>query len=343
MAETDPRLSAATIVPTVLARLVAVAEDRGYPTAPWFAGTGITARHLTSPGFLMSFRQVAAILRRALRALPAAAPWGMMTGARDLDVAFGLVGLAMKSCRTFGDAVMLGLELHQVGGSMLDYTVEYFDERVGVRFYERTPDPELLCFLCEEALTIAVMFCRAMARLDESPTEIQVRYPAPPYADEYRRLFRCPIRFESDVTRIIFAAHLLDHPLSTHNEASLAATLDACHRLLNGRDTAPRDIVAVVETLLTENLRHPLTMSQVATRLSLTERTLRRQLADAGARFNDLRDTVRRRRAAHLILETQMTIADIATELGFTDQREFRRAYLRWHGEPPTTTRRNRH
>lgn len=340
MTDTDPRLSAATIIPTVLAKLEAVASQRGYATDAWFAGTGTSVPQLTAPDFRMSFRQTATVLRRAMRALPADEPWGMLAAARDFEVAYGMVGLAMRSCRTFGEALMLGNELHQAGGSLMDTTLERFGDQVAVQVHERAPEPELRRFLCEEALTSAVMFSRSITGSDESATEIQVRFPEPPYVAEYRPLFRCPIRFDSDASRIIFPAVLLDLPVTTHNEASRVAAVEACRRLLEAHSHAPNDVVAVVETLLGENIRVTMTMGRVAARLSMTERTLRRQLSDAGERFSDLRDRVRRRRAAFLVRETRMPLAQVAGEVGYSDEREFRRAYLRWNGEPPSATRR---
>ena len=44
-------------------------------------------------------------------------------------------------------------------------------------------------------------------------------------------------------------------------------------------------------------------------------------------------------RARYLVRETAMPIHAIATEVGFTDPREFRRAYIKWTGHPPTHDR----
>jgi transcriptional regulator GlxA family with amidase domain len=81
-------------------------------------------------------------------------------------------------------------------------------------------------------------------------------------------------------------------------------------------------------------------MADAAKRLHVTERTLRRQLADSGERFSAVRDRVRERRATFLLLESTLKVDAIAREIGFCDAREFRRAYIRWTGHPPTHQRR---
>ena len=55
--------------------------------------------------------------------------------------------------------------------------------------------------------------------------------------------------------------------------------------------------------------------------------------------FIALRDKVRSERARYLVRETTMPIHAIAAEVGFTDPREFRRAYIKWTGHPPTHDR----
>ncbi|MFI9508083.1 AraC family transcriptional regulator [Nocardia sp. NPDC052566] len=338
MAKLDPFLNAATIPPTILYRLEGIATRRGYVTDAWFAGTGVTADQLGLPGVKLSFHQTAQILRRALRMLPDE-PFGMMVGVRDVDAGLGMLGLAMRSCSTVGGALELGMQLHQAMGSVLDFEAEYFGDKVAVRLHERAPEPELLRFLCEDALTALGVFARSLVGGTGSPTLLQLRYPEPGYGAEYRRFFRCPVQFDAEANRMVFPAWQLDQPLPTHSEASRALAIDACLRLLDPGDTRP-DIIASVEAMMSRNLRQPLTMAEVASRLSITERTLRRQLTDAGTRFSALRDDVRHRRAAYLVAETRMTIAEIAAEVGFSDPREFRRAFIRWTGGPPSAARR---
>ncbi|WP_067540365.1 helix-turn-helix domain-containing protein [Nocardia crassostreae] len=108
---------------------------------------------------------------------------------------------------------------------------------------------------------------------------------------------------------------------------------------MDGGRAASTDVVASVESILGENLRRSMTMSEVADRLFITERTLRRRLRSAGVKYIDIRDQVRQRRALFLVRETGMTIVQIAAETGYREAREFRRAYVRWNGEPPSRTR----
>jgi AraC-like DNA-binding protein len=337
----DPRLDEAVIPPSVLAGVVEIGQRQGFPVATWCSGTGMTpAQLVTSEGIKVSFRQAATILRRAVRAMPER-PLGMQVGGRDVLLTLGMLGVAMQSSATFADAAAVASELHQASGSLLDIDVEVVGADLVLALHQRAPEPELVAFLCEEALCSALLFIRSVIGPDTSPKYVELTYPAPTYAREYRRFFRCPVRFGAHANRMVVDSSVLNDTLPTRNESTRAAAVEACRRLLD-LEGRRRDVTVAVEALLSRNLRYPSSMADVAKHLHVTERTLRRQLADAGEGFSAVRDRVRERRATFLLVESALTVEAIAHEVGFSDAREFRRAYIRWTGHPPTHRRRRR-
>lgn len=333
----DHTLTDAVIPTSVLGGVLDIAAQKGIVTDSWFAGTGLTADQFGDPATKISFRQGATILRRALRALPQR-PIGMQVGRRDVLLSFGILGFAMRACETAAEAFAIGLELHQAAGSLVDASAETIGDDFALRLSERAPDPEILPFLCEEAFSSSLLLMHALLGTDVVPTRLEFAYPSPAYVADYRRFFRCPILFDSDANRMLLPTRILDSRIPTHNPAQLAAALDATRRLIDPSDRRP-DVVAAVEALLRQNLRRTVTMGEVAERMHITERTLRRRLADSGYRFGEVRDRVRRQRATLLLRESKQPIAVIAAEVGFSDGREFRRAYARWTGKPPSAER----
>lgn len=335
-------MTEATIPPTILVGIVEIGESEGHAVAGWFSGTGVDpGQVLTSESAMVSFRQAATILRRALRAMPNR-PVGMQVGARDALLTFGMLGMAMRACTTVGEAVGLGAELHQAAGSLVDIEIEQFGTEFALRLYERHPEPELVAFLCEEAFCSSLVVARAMNSAADtatvSPSRLELTYPEPHYVRDYRRFFGCPTVFGGEANRMIFPSEVLDARLPTHHQPTRAMAVDACRRLLGTSGPRP-DIVVAVETLLMTNLRRALTMAEAADSLYLTERTLRRQLAAAGESFAAIRDRVREQRATLLLAESTLPVGAIAAEVGFSDPRDFRRAYRRWTGRAPTAVR----
>ena len=90
------------------------------------------------------------------------------------------------------------------------------------------------------------------------------------------------------------------------------------------------------------NLAEDPKLAAIAARLHVSERTLRRQLSQEGTSFHAIHDRLRIERALALLQEPKTSIAAVGAQVGFRDPREFRRAFKRWTGAPPSAARAQR-
>lgn len=74
---------------------------------------------------------------------------------------------------------------------------------------------------------------------------------------------------------------------------------------------------------------------EVASRLSLTPRTLQRRLAAEGLSFKGVLDEVRRELSRVYLRETRLTLTEVCYLLGYSDPSAFNRAFKRWTGVTP--------
>ena len=103
---------------------------------------------------------------------------------------------------------------------------------------------------------------------------------------------------------------------------------------------APREgAEEAVKSLLNQNLREYHNIERIAARLRMSSRTLRRRLTEEGVSFQDLQRDARQRFAIAYLRETNMSIEDIADQLGFSDAANFRRAFKQWTGRVPSSYR----
>jgi AraC-like DNA-binding protein len=72
----------------------------------------------------------------------------------------------------------------------------------------------------------------------------------------------------------------------------------------------------------------------VARSVGLTERTLQRQLKQAGTSFTRVLDNFREAEA-ELLLASDIPLTEVALRLGFSDQTTWNRAFRRWKGTSP--------
>jgi AraC-like DNA-binding protein len=79
-------------------------------------------------------------------------------------------------------------------------------------------------------------------------------------------------------------------------------------------------------------------LGAVGRRTGMSARTLRRRIDAEGASFRSLVESVRRERADELLGEGR-TVKEVCFLLGFSEPSAFVRAFKRWTGRTPGTTR----
>lgn len=100
--------------------------------------------------------------------------------------------------------------------------------------------------------------------------------------------------------------------------------------------------VVRLRSLLLENLKTCTGAEEMATRLGMSVRTLRRRLSDLGMNFNTIRTDVRMQIAMRYLTTTRMSIERIADLIGYSDQTTFTRAFREWKGQTPNEIRQQR-
>jgi AraC-like DNA-binding protein len=337
-ASPDPRYTAAVIPTTILAVLAQLADAEGVAVEPWLAGLGITRAQIDDASVRVSYRQASIIIKRALRAIPRSG-FGLEVGAHQSSGTFGIMGLAMMTARTFGEAIGIGIEHAEITGALMDVELETTNaSEVALVARPRFPDEGILVFLCEELFASSLQLARSLVGTAFAPQRLELTYPAPPHAAEYRKLFDCDVRFGTNRNRLVVAAHWLHMRLPTHHPVSAQQALAIC-REQAAQIQRQSEIVSSVERILRRRLADHPTLGEVASYLNLSERTLRRHLAAAGRVYRDIHDQLRTERALELLSAGVLGIADIGSEVGYSDAREFRRAFKRWTGAAPTAIR----
>ena len=81
--------------------------------------------------------------------------------------------------------------------------------------------------------------------------------------------------------------------------------------------------------------RGELSLERVAERLSMSPRTLRRQLQHQGTHYRGLLDEVRRELTERYLDQRKLSLGEVAARLGFADASAFSKAFRRWTGKSP--------
>jgi AraC-like DNA-binding protein len=248
----------------------------------------------------------------------------------------------MMTSRSFGEAMLAGIAHHKICGCLLDLAFEPVDEHaVAMVALPLFDDTSLLPFFCEELFASSTLIARELVGAGLRPLRLELAYPRPAHADEYTQLFGCELRFDAPRCRLLLSTQWLAHPLPGYNPLTAQQALALCAQQRTPDGGEPhQEIVAAVERLLRGRLRQQPTLNDVARTLNLSERSLRRRLAESGRVFREIHDRVRAERALQLLQAGDLSVAEIGGEVGFSDPREFRRAFKRWTGMAPQDARR---
>ena len=333
----DPRFTAASIDPLTLRYTAGLMKERGFDPQGMCRGLGFAIADLDNPDFKISYRQASLMIRRAQK-LVREPGLGLSVGLRQTPVSWGLVGFGMMSSATLGQAMALGLAYQKDAGSLADIQLETGASQVALVADLIFHDPEIEVFLIEEMFSGIVSTTRFMVGPQFSPAAVELIYAAPAHASAYQDLFRCPVRFNRKRNRLVVDASWVSKPLATHDASVERSVRDLIERSVRAR-REKADFGATIERVIRDNLADLPPLARIAAGINLSERTLRRKLLDAGFSYQRLVEAVRKARALELLTHSRCTVADVAASVGFSDVRNFRRAFRRWTGVAPADIR----
>src|SRR5574337_1036064 len=306
------RYTAAEFPPNKLLYLCQLADQRGIDSRPWFAGLSLNRAQIADPALRVSYRQASTFVRRALDGLDVP----------DAGLRIGREGT--------------------IGSFLLDLSFEPVGEHaIALVATPQFDDQALLPFFCEELFASSTMISRELVGPELRPLRVELSYPRPAHAHDYADLFQCELQFDAARCRLLIETRWLAHPLPGYNPLTAKQALALCAQQRTPDGGEPhQEIVAAVERLLRTRLRDQPKFNDVARTLNLSERSLRRKLAESGRIFREIHDRVRAERAVQLLQGGALSVAEIGSEVGFNDPREFRRAFKRWTGMVPQQARR---
>jgi AraC-like DNA-binding protein len=314
-----------------LIQLPGLLQEFGVGLDAVLAGTGVSEAELRPDGFI-PYASFLTILDNACRAT-GREDIGMLLGERQTLAALGPLGTAMRHAATLGEAIAAFASFqigNSTGGAVYLIRAEQ-DVILGYGVYDQAvhASPQIYDM-------VLAVGCKLLAELTHGaigPAEILLSRPFPGEPNPYRRLGRCPVRFGQNQTGLLLtqaslAFRLPEADLPRHEQAlaALGTVLEESRQNMGGH---------VRHLLRSHLLMGQGNMENVAMRLGLHPRTLRRRLQKEGTHFEAIKDEVRYGAARELLMLGALGIADIAFTLGYESVSSFVHAFRRWSGMSP--------
>lgn len=161
----------------------------------------------------------------------------------------------------------------------------------------------------------------------------------PPHFYEYKFAFPCQCLFEQPDNSIRFSLDYLSlAPQRTQKE--LADYMRRSPENLLIWEDEDTSVARQVRFLLDSNEAPALpTLEELAERLHMSPYTLNRKLKREGLSYQQIKDHYRRDLAINLLTNQRVSIASIATQVGFSEAGAFSRAFKHWTGVSPLVYR----
>lgn len=333
-----------TISVAYLQLLLEILAERGIGAGRLLQGMPVSPAQLAQPDARMSAVQWTRLVMRA-HELTRDPALGYAFGLRTRPTTHGMLGYAAMTCPTMRQSLETSVRYTRLRQAHFDLRLVEEPGRCLLEVHEKYPIPVLRHFFYENVL---LGFARGHAVLlgreltDFPDLEVWFDWPEPTYHHDWAdRLPR--VRFAQPVNALSFSRQTLDlRPVLADPQASRQA-IALCERELALAAGDEADIVTRVRALLAPG-REPgyPSLEEVAARLHLSGRSLKRRLQASGTSFLLLLEEQRRRDAHGLLVETDLSVQAIADRLGYLNPANFSRAFARWTGESPTHYRGSR-
>ncbi|MGV8916828.1 MAG: AraC family transcriptional regulator [Pseudomonas sp.] len=309
-------------------------SSEGLPSDALLAGSGICAADLSRADIRITTTQE---MQVCANAVALRGEIGLELG-RSMHVSsYGVLGYALLTSATFGDALRLALEYPALLGTLFDLQLREDCERIWLSASDYRDSDTLAVFNVEWCLASMKLICDDLLGKTLPLLEARFTHAAPDYQDSYHQSFPCSLHFNSrgDDCAFAFDKSWLDQPLPLADRITHQDMHERCRRL-NTEFTGRQAWLGRIRQLLADQLRCAPGLNGLAAQMKCSERTLRRHLQALGCSYQQLLDELRFERAKQLLHQDQLPIHRIAEELGFSETASFRHAFVRWSGVAPS-------
>lgn len=324
-------------IPAAYGQLVlAVAGRSGARREEVLQGLGISPTVLAAVEGRLTLMQISKLMVRALK-LSGNPGLGCEIGIDSSLTSHGFVGMGLVGHPTLRQTIEFGIRFVLLRTPF--FSMRLFEEPpwAVVEVSERLPFGPLRqvafdLFLCAIARMIPVLTAGQLS-LDRD-LELWFDYPEPDYFARYREHLPA-LRFSMPANQLRLPASTLDLPLKTANLEAAHLATQLCERELAVLGFGPDFVGGVRAAIVNQGSGYP-KLEEVAGRLAVSGRTLKRRLRESGTSYQKLLDEIRRRDSLQLLKDPRLSISAVAHRMGFEDPANFTRAFRSWTGRTPS-------
>ncbi|MCG8317507.1 MAG: AraC family transcriptional regulator [Pseudomonadales bacterium] len=259
---------------------------------------------------------------------------GIQLGRQFSLASYGLLSRAMMSCQNFRDATDLVSRFAGLSFPLVSFSSKELTDNFVLYFNCLSKHESLNRVIAEAIISNMNANFQFLTGHQLSIDCIGLIFSEPHYSSEFNRTIAEEFKFNQRENYILIKNSYVDLPFLTANEADMQLAIKQfkLNELETGKD---QDMIQQVSELIKQKLPDNPSAPEIASHLNLSERSLRRQLQKHDMSYRMLLALIRERTAKSLLSETQLTVTQIAIELGYQEVANFRSAFKKWTGKTP--------
>ncbi|MFI5624010.1 AraC family transcriptional regulator [Nocardioides sp. NPDC051685] len=318
--------------------LVGLAADHGVSIETCLSGIRLTEEVLHEPSSVVSARDELAVIDNVVRELGDPPGLGLEAGVRYHLTTFGIWGYALMSSPSLWEALRFSLRFVDLSFTFCQFQMRERDGVASIVLDTQGLPLGVRRFVIERETAALHRIQRELLGTGSAINRIRFNFGSEGARERYTEVFGVTPEFDADENAVYFDHEMLHRPLPQANEHTAAITEDQCRRLLAIRN-AYSSMAGRVRSLLLAQPSQPPSLEQVAAVLNVSDRTLRRRLADESTTFRCLLDECREQLAEELLVTAGLTVSEVAARLGYLEVSSFSQAFRRWKGIGPRAYR----
>ncbi len=304
------------------------------------------------PGFYYSILYREAVSQ--MQTLDTSLPWAAGIGTD----AFRLMCYCMISAKTLDEALQRAQEFDKLLFPQIGHKVEVLRTNGRVKLlyhvksssadkifapdnWDRTAHLEAVAKSSGLELWFGLCGWLIAHNIELQEVKISAPYVSKDYESRLNAIFQCPVKFNADENAMAFDAKYLSYRL-VHNTASMEDFLNTGPYQLWEMDKKLASTSAAIKSLIGTDFEEGLpSFEEMAECMHMSVSSLRRHLHKENTSYQQIKDECRRRVAIELLCTSDMKIADIGEQLGFSDTSSFVRSFRSWTGMTPKAFKEN--
>jgi len=292
---------------------------------------------LDHPGAILNAAQYAELLKLTIIAFDdesfSATDKGIRPGA------FQLMTQACITCKDLEKAIKRMLSFYHVISNELDWRIVKTEQKIEIIFdltgEKNSSSGYFSVFMMSSIWRWLSWMISKPIFLDQ----VELTIEQPDFTNEIAKAFNTDISFNKKHNKLIFSRSYLHHPVRQTPQTLTTFLVNTPECLLSHYKTHLSISNQVREYIERQQEIQKVNLDQLAESFSCSLPTLTRSLRRENTQFKEIKEKAIKHRAINLLIKSELTIDQIAFNLGFAESSTFYRNFKKWTSLTPTQYR----